>query len=116
MIIGVPRERKTLEKRIALTPDGAHELIKHNHQVLIEKEAGWGAHFSDEDYRKVGAKIIPTLKELWNSSELIIKVKEPHEEEYQYFRSDVAIFDYLHLASMPDVANAMLKSRITGIA
>ncbi|RMG45064.1 MAG: alanine dehydrogenase [Candidatus Dadabacteria bacterium] len=116
MKIGVPRERKTLEKRVALTPSGAEELIRHGHEVLIEKGAGEGSFFPDEEYRKAGCKIADTLADVWNDSELIVKVKEPHEEEYQYFRSDMAIFDYLHLAGLPDVAKAMLEKGITGIA
>ena len=116
MIIGVPRERKTLEKRVALTPDGAQELVKHGHQVLIEKDAGAGSHFLDQDYLNVGCKIVPTLKDVWTKSELVVKVKEPHESEYEFFRPDLTLFDYLHLASMPDVTHALLKGGITGIA
>jgi len=115
MIIGVPKERKTLEKRIALTPDGARELVNHKHEVLIEKGAGEGSHFSDDEFRDSGAKIV-TFKDVWTQSELVVKVKEPHEDEYQYFRKDLTLFDYLHLASMPDVAKAMLDGKITGIA
>ncbi|MCB0317764.1 MAG: alanine dehydrogenase [Bdellovibrionales bacterium] len=116
MIIGIPKERKTLEKRIALTPDGASKLVAKGHTVLIEKDAGVGSHFSNDSYKDVGCKIVNTLAEVWNESELVVKVKEPHEEEYQYFRKDVTLFDYLHLASMPDVTNAMLNGGLTGIA
>jgi len=116
MIIGVPRERKTLERRVALTPDGAKDLIKRGHTILIETNAGAGSFFSDSEYQEAGCKIIPTLKELWNSSELVVKVKEPHQEEYQYFREDLFLFDYLHLASLPDVTDALLKKGITSIA
>lgn len=116
MIIGIPKERKTLEKRIALTPDGADELIKHGHKVLIEAGAGLGSHFSDDAYKKIGCKIVASLKEVWTESELVVKVKEPHESEYEFFRRDLALFDYLHLASMPKVASAMLDGQITGIA
>ena len=116
MIIGIPRERKTLEKRIAITPDGTQELVKHGHQVLIETKAGEGSHFSDDDLRNAGARIVPTLKDVWTNAEMVVKVKEPHEEEYQYFREDLVLFDYLHLASMPDVTAAMLNGKVTGIA
>ena len=116
MIIGIPRERKTLEKRIALTPEGASELTKRGHTVLIERDAGKGSFFEDSLYEKAGCKIVGTLKELWESSDMIVKVKEPHEEEFQYFREGLVVFDYLHLASLPDVANAMLKGKVTGIA
>lgn len=116
MIIGVPRERKTLEKRVGVTPDGAAEIVKHGHKVLIETNAGKGSLFSDDDYKAVGCEIVSTLKDLWAKSNLIVKVKEPHEEEYQFFREDIAIFDYLHMASLPEMASAMVKSKITGIA
>ena len=116
MIIGIPKERKTLEKRVALTPDGARELIRHGHQVLFEKGAGEGSHFADAGYAEVGCTLVGNLKEVWQNSELVVKVKEPHEEEYQYFRSDLTIFDYLHLASMPELSAEMVKGKITGIA
>lgn len=116
MHIGVPRERKTLEKRVAITPDGAHELVQRGHAVLMETEAGAGSHFSDQQYKDAGCRIVPTLKEVWTNTELVVKVKEPHETEYEFFRPDVTIFDYLHLASMPELTRAMLKGKITGIA
>lgn len=116
MIIGVPKERKTLEKRVAITPYGAQELVRSGHEVLIETGAGEGADFSDGQFRDAGCKIVQDLGEVWNNSELVVKVKEPHELEYQYFRKDVTLFDYLHLASMPDVAEAMLQGGLTSIA
>ena len=116
MIIGVPRERKTLEKRVAITPDGAHELVGKGHKVLLETSAGLGSFFTDEAYSEAGCELVPTLEEVWKKSELIVKVKEPHESEYPFFRKDLAIFDYLHLASMPDLTKTMLTSGITGIA
>jgi alanine dehydrogenase len=116
MIIGVPKERKALEKRVAISPDGAYELTKRGHTVLIESRAGEGSFFSDEQYKAVGCRIVPELKDVWSGAELVVKVKEPHESEFEYFRPDLAIFDYLHLASMPDVTNAMLEGGITGIA
>jgi alanine dehydrogenase len=116
MIIGVPRERKTLEKRVALTPDGAAELTKKGHTILIEHNAGAGSFFSDDDYRSAGCEIAPTLTSVWSRAELIVKVKEPHEEEYPLFRPGLALFDYLHLASMPEVAAKLLAAKVTGIA
>lgn len=116
MIIGIPRERKTLEKRIALTPDGARELTKRKHEVLIETGAGLGSHFSDEEYRLSGCKLVGTLKEVWSNAELVVKVKEPHESEYEYFRPGLLLFDYLHLASLPEVTSALLRGKVTGIA
>ena len=115
MIIGVPRERKTLEKRIAITPDGAQALIKRGHTVLIEQDAGLGSHFTNEQYRAVGCTLVPTLKDVWTKAELVVKVKEPHPEEYQHFRDGLTLFDYLHLASMPDVTEALLRGKMTSI-
>lgn len=116
MKIGIPRERKTLEQRIALTPDGAHELIKHGHEVLIETDAGKASHFENSQFIEAGCQIVPTLEAVWTQSDMVVKVKEPHESEYQYFRKDLILFDYLHLASMPEVTKALLKGKVTGIA
>ncbi len=116
MIIGVPRERKTLEKRVAIIPDGAVELVRNGHEVLIETGAGLGSFFTDNDYKEAGCNIVPSLKDVWTKSDLIVKVKEPHPEEYQYFRKGLAIFDYLHLASMPELTEEMLKGGLIGIA
>lgn len=115
MIIGVPRERKTLEKRIALTPDGAQELIKHGHTVRIETGAGVGSFYEDAHFADVGCTIVSSLKEVWES-DLVVKVKEPHEEEYQYFREGLLLFDYLHLAGLPEVTEALVQGGVTGIA
>jgi alanine dehydrogenase len=116
MRIGVPRERKTLEKRVAITPHGARELIELGHSVLIETGAGVGSSFEDSAYQQVGCQIVPTLGDVWNRSELLVKVKEPEEIEFQYFRPDLILFDFLHLASLPKVADALLSSRITAFA
>lgn len=116
MIIGVPRERKTLEKRIAITPDGAQELVKRGHKLLIEQDAGLGSHFGNELYQEAGCTIVPTLKDVWTKSDLVVKVKEPHESEYEFFRSGLTLFCYLHLASMPSVATAMINGKVTGVA
>ncbi|MEY4667842.1 MAG: hypothetical protein RL518_541 [Pseudomonadota bacterium] len=116
MRIGVPRERKTLEKRVAVTPQGAGELIQLGHSVLIETGAGVGSSFPDSAYREVGCEIVPTLAEVWGKAELLVKVKEPDESEFQFFRPDLILFDYLHLASLPKVADALLRSRITAFA
>ncbi len=116
MKIGVPRERKNLEKRIALTPDGAAELVSKGHQVLIETKAGDGSDFPDDSFKAVGATIVPTLKDVWTKSEMVVKVKEPDYSEYEFFRPGLTIFDYLHLASMPELTATMVKSGVTGIA
>jgi alanine dehydrogenase len=116
MRIGVPRERKTLEKRVAITPSGAKLLISAGHTVAIETQAGTGSSFSDEDYRSAGCEIAQTLADVWNRSELIVKVKEPDESEFQFFREGLILFDYLHLASLPQVAKALLESKVTAFA
>ncbi|MCB9030330.1 MAG: alanine dehydrogenase [Deltaproteobacteria bacterium] len=116
MIIGTPRERKTLEKRVALTPDGAKELTSRGHTVLIEKDAGIGSGFGNDLYESAGCQMVDTLEDVWTRSELVVKVKEPHESEYQFFRPGLAIFDYLHLASMPELAAKLVETKITGIA
>ena len=116
MRIGVPRERKTLEKRVAITPHGARELVERGHSVLIETGAGVGSSFSDAAYQQVGCEIVSTLADVWGRAELLVKVKEPDESEFQFFRPDLILFDYLHLASLPKVADALLRSRITAFA
>lgn len=115
MIIGVPRERKKLEKRVALTPQNAQQLIKSGHQILIEKGAGLGSHFNDSEYSGVGCKVCDSLAQVW-SAEMIVKVKEPDSEEFQYFREGQIVFDYLHLAGLPHVAKELLRAKVTGIA
>ena len=116
MKIGVPRERKTLEKRVALTPDGAKHLVSRGHTVLIETGAGVGSSFNDDDYINAGATIVGTLADVWNKAELLVKVKEPDISEYEFFRDDLILFDYLHLASLPDVAKALLNKKVTAFA
>jgi alanine dehydrogenase len=116
MRIGIPRERKTLEKRVALTPAGARELTQLGHSVLVETNAGIGSSFSDSDYIDAGCEIVGTLGDVWTRAELLVKVKEPDESEFQFFRSDLILFDYLHLASLPKVADALLRSGITAFA
>jgi alanine dehydrogenase len=116
MKIGVPRERKTLEKRVAVTPEGAKQLIQRGHTVLIETGAGVGSSFSDQDYQAVGCSIAPTLAEVWGQAELLVKVKEPDASEFELFRPDLLLFDYLHLASLPEVAKALLDKKVTAFA
>jgi alanine dehydrogenase len=116
MKVGVPRERKTIEQRVALTPDGAAELVKHGHEVLIETNAGLKSHYDNDQYKAAGCTIVDTLSDVWTKSDMVVKVKEPHEEEYKFFRKGHILFDYLHLASMPDVTKAMLDGGETGIA
>ncbi len=110
MIIGVPKEIKNNESRVALTPAGAHEFIRRGHKVLIETFAGDGSGFPDEDYRVVGAKILATAEEVWAKAEMIMKVKEPIAEEYAKCREEQLIFTYFHFASSKPLTHAMIAS------
>lgn len=110
MTIGVPKEIKNNESRVALTPSGAHEFIKQGHEVLIETMAGDGSGFPDADYMAIGAKIMPTAEGVWANADMIKKVKEPIEEEYSRCRKDQLIFTYFHFASNEKLTRAMLDS------
>jgi alanine dehydrogenase len=116
MQIGVPRERKTLEQRVAITPQGAKKLTAAGHSLLIERGAGLGSSFPDDDYRAAGCTIVSTLAEVWKNAELLVKVKEPDDSEFEFFRPDLTLFDYLHLASLPRVATALLDANVTAFA
>ena len=116
MNIGVPREIKNNEFRVAITPSGVREFIKHGHAVFIETNAGVGSAISDDDYRKVGATIVSTADEIWNNSELVLKVKEPIAAEYSRMRKGQVLFTYLHLAASRECTDALIKSGITAIA
>lgn len=113
--VGVPKEIKTLEHRVAMTPDGVRELERHGIDVFVETGAGEGASITDDDYRAAGADIVPTAAEAW-SKQMVVKVKEPQESEYGHLRPDLTLFTYLHLAAYPDVARALIDARTTGIA
>ena len=110
MIIGIPKEIKNNENRVAMTPAGVHELVKHGHTVLVQKTAGEGSGFSDEDFAEVGAQMIPTIEEVYAKAEMIIKVKEPIEPEYKLVRKDQLLFTYLHFASSEPLTKAMVES------
>ena len=110
MKIGVPKEIKNNESRVALTPSGAQEFIRKGHNVLVETNAGDESGFPDSDYRKIGATIMPTAKEVWAAAEMIMKVKEPVEEEYGRCREGQLIFTYFHFASSEALTRAMLDS------
>lgn len=116
MIIGVPKEIKNNENRVAITPAGVDALVKAGHEVLVEHNAGIGSGFTDEQYEQYGAKILPTAAEVWNQAEMILKVKEPLPSEYQYFREDLILFTYLHLAAEPELTKALMESKVTAIA
>ncbi|WP_088072472.1 alanine dehydrogenase [Gottfriedia luciferensis] len=116
MIIGVPKEIKNNENRVALTPAGVVSFIKDGHIVLIEKDAGIGSGFTNEDYDNAGAKIVEKAEDVWSSAEMIMKVKEPLQNEYKYFREDLILFTYLHLAAEPELAKALREKRVLAIA
>ncbi|WP_067129151.1 alanine dehydrogenase [Microtetraspora malaysiensis] len=116
MKIGVPAEVKNHEYRVAATPAGVHELIRHGHDVLVQRGAGLGSHITDEEYLAAGAKIIDTADVVWGESEMILKVKEPVAEEYHRLREDQVLFTYLHLAASRPCTDALLSAKTTAIA
>jgi alanine dehydrogenase len=113
--IGVPRETKTAEHRVAMTPDGVRECERHGIQVFVEAGAGEGASISDDDFRAAGADIVPTAADAW-AQELVVKVKEPQGGELALLRADLTLLTYLHLAAYPDVGRALLAAGTTAIA
>src|SRR6201994_3329763 len=116
MKVGVPREVKNREYRVAITPAGVHELVRHGHEVVIEASAGAGSSIPDEDFTAAGATILPTADEVWAAGDLILKVKEPVAEEYHRMRKGQVLFTYLHLAASRPCTDALLSSGITSIA
>lgn len=115
MKIGIPKEIKAHENRVAITPTGVALLRQNNHEVLIESGAGIGADITDEEYRNAGAMIMEKAEDVW-SADLIMKVKEPQKSEYKYFREGLMIFTYFHLANEPELAEEMVKTGVTAIA
>nr|MDH3174982.1 alanine dehydrogenase [Bacillus pumilus] len=116
MIIGIPKEIKNNENRVALTPGAASQLLSVGHQILIETNDGFGSGFTDDDYVSVGAEILDQAKDVWASSDMIMKVKEPLPEEYSFFREGLILFTYLHLAAEPSLAEALKQKGVTAIA
>ncbi|WP_139994574.1 alanine dehydrogenase [Paenibacillus paridis] len=116
MIVGVPKEIKQSEYRVALTPAGVTVLAAAGHQVLVESGAGAGSGFEDADYEREGAELIKSAAEVWSRAELVMKVKEPLAEEFGYFREGLLLFTYLHLAAAPELTNALVDQGVTGIA
>ena len=116
MKIGVPKEVKNHEYRVAITPAGVHELVIAGHQVFIEKDAGVGSSFSNQDFIKAGAELIDSAQETWAVADLILKVKEPIESEFHNLKSDQILFTYLHLAASKSCTDALINSGITAIA
>ena len=116
MIVGVPKELKDSEYRVALTPEGAHELSRAGHDVLIEKDAGAGSSLHEDRYERAGAKIGVSAEELWSSADLILKVKEPIEGEYDRLREGQILFTYLHLAAGRELTEALLDHKVQAVA
>src|SRR5580704_8597290 len=116
MIIGVPKEVKDHETRVGLVPSGATALRESGHEVLVETHAGEGSTISDDEYVHAGAAIVPSASEVWSRADLVVKVKEPQPDEYEFFRAGLALFTYLHLAPLPELTDQLLRSGVTGIA
>lgn len=116
MIIGIPKEIKPEENRVAIVPGGVETLVQRGHKVLIERGAGVGSGFTDDEYKSAGAEIIPSHEDVFYSADLILKVKEPLPEEYSLLREGQILFTYLHLAASEELTLNLLKSRVIGIA
>jgi alanine dehydrogenase len=116
MIIGVPREIKDNEARVGVTPAGVKALTEDGHTVLVETQAGAQSGFPDEEYQNAGAEIVGEAGHVWGKSDVVVKVKEPIEKEYVFFREGLVLFTYLHLAPVPDLTNKLLESKVIGIA
>lgn len=115
MLIGVPKEIKNNENRVALTPAGVMQLKAYHHKILIQTNAGLGSGFSDEEYVNAGATVVKTAQEVWNV-DLVVKVKEPLPSEFQYFRDNLILFTYLHLAPEFELTQALRDKNVTAIA
>ncbi|MBI2243135.1 MAG: alanine dehydrogenase [Nocardioides sp.] len=116
MKVGVPKEVKNNEYRVAITPIGVHELTAHGHQVHIERGAGEGSSIHDEEYVAAGARIVPDADSAWGDAELVLKVKEPIAEEYHRLREGLTLFTYLHLAADKRLTEKLLETKVTAIA
>ena len=116
MKVGIPREVKNHEYRVAITPAGVHELVRHGHEVFIEKDAGVGSSIPDADFQAAGAQILATADDVWATGDLILKVKEPVEQEYGRMREGQTLFTYLHLAADKRLTEELVARKVTGIA
>jgi len=114
--IGVPREVKNHEYRVAITPAGVHELVRLGHEIVVERGAGVGSSIPDEDFAAAGAGILPTADDVWGFADLVLKVKEPIAEEYHRMRKGQVLFTYLHLAASRECTDALIESGTTAIA
>ncbi len=116
MIVGTTKELKNHEYRVGLTPDNVADYVAHGHTVYVETEAGKGAGFTDDEYRKAGATVVGTSKEVFDKADMIVKVKEPESCEYDLFREGQILFTYLHLAPNPELAAMLMEKRIKAVA
>ena len=116
MVIGVPKEIKDHETRVGLVPSAATALREAGHEVLVQTHAGEASTLSDDEYTHAGATIVPFASDVWSRADLIVKVKEPQPSEYVFFRPDLILFTYLHLAPLPDLTDQLLQSRVSGVA
>lgn len=116
MIIGVPKEVKDHESRVGVTPAGVKALSETGHKVLVETRAGEQSAFTDDEYQSAGAEIVGSAHNVWGHADMVVKVKEPIDKEYGYFRDGLVLFTYLHLAPVPDLTAKLLEKRVVGIA
>jgi alanine dehydrogenase len=116
MKVAIPKEVKNNEFRVAITPAGVHDLVAHGHTVTVQTGAGTGSSIPDEEYVAAGATISPDAASTWAAAELLLKVKEPIEQEFGFLRPDLVLFTYLHLAAEPELTQALLGARVTAIA
>jgi alanine dehydrogenase len=116
MIIGIPREIKNNENRVALVPSGVRTLAENGHQVIVQKSAGEASGISDAEYTAAGARVVPSAAQVFQEADIIVKVKEPLPQEYQFLRKGQVVFTFLHLAAAPELTKALLEREIVGIA
>src|SRR6202142_608041 len=116
MIIGVPKEIKDNETRVGLVPSGVTALREAGHEVLVEVQAGEGSSLTDQEYAEAGASILGSAAEVWQRADLIVKVKEPQKAEYGFFRPDLILFPYLHLAPLPALTDKLVATQVNGVA
>lgn len=116
MIVGTVKELKKYEFRVGLTPSSVKEYVSHGHQVIVEKDAGLGSGYTNEDYEMAGAKVFANTSEVWSSSEMIVKVKEPLNEEFKHLRPELLLYTFLHLAANEDLTKDLLNKHVKAIA
>src|SRR5579872_6414619 len=115
MIIGVPKEVKDHETRVGLVPSGVTALREAGHEVLVQAHAGEGSSIGDHEYKEAGATILDSAADVWRA-DLVVKVKEPQQSEYPFFRPGLTLFTYLHLAPLPELTDRLLNSGVNGVA